>query len=142
MARMKHAAACCAIVLAAFAAPAHIARLDAQSATAANAVTAGEFVVDPPTLINLGFEWLVEGDANRTATVEVSYRKTGETTWRTGLPMLRLRRRAHQVGPADRRHRAQHVRRQHPRPRAGHELRGAVRDDATRTAFAARRARW
>ena len=87
---MKHASACCAIVLAAFAAPAHIARLDAQPAAAENAVVAGDLVIDPPTLINLGFEWLIEGDANRSASVEVSYRKTGETAWREGLPLLRL----------------------------------------------------
>ena len=28
----------------------------------ANDVTPGEFVVDPPTLINLGFEWFIQGD--------------------------------------------------------------------------------
>ncbi len=55
-----------------------------------NAVAAGDLVVDPPTLINLGFEWLIEGDANRSATVDVSYRKSGETAWRQGLPLLRL----------------------------------------------------
>jgi hypothetical protein len=27
----------------------------------------GELVVDPPTLINLGFEWLVDGDDNHNA---------------------------------------------------------------------------
>jgi hypothetical protein len=62
----------------------------AQTPAAVNAITPGELVVDPPTLINLGFEWLVDGDANHTATVEVSYRKTGETAWRMALPMLRL----------------------------------------------------
>ena len=40
-----------------------------------NPVAAGEFVIDPPTLINLGFEWFIDGDANRNAVVEVSYRK-------------------------------------------------------------------
>ena len=35
----------------------------------ANASTAGELVVEPPTLINLGFEWFLEGDANRNAAV-------------------------------------------------------------------------
>ena len=44
-----------------------------------NAVTAGEFVIDPPTLINLGFEWMIQGDDNRNAAVAVSYRKKGET---------------------------------------------------------------
>ena len=56
----------------------------------ANASTAGELVVEPPTLINLGFEWFLEGDANRNAAVDVAYRKAGESAWRTGLPMLRM----------------------------------------------------
>jgi hypothetical protein len=56
----------------------------------ADRVTPGEFIIDPPTLINLGFEWLIEGDANRNAKVDVSYRKSGETAWKTGMPLLRL----------------------------------------------------
>jgi hypothetical protein len=55
-----------------------------------NAVTAGEFLVDPPTLINLGFEWFIDGDANRNATVDVSYRKKGDSQWKSALPLLRL----------------------------------------------------
>ncbi len=53
-------------------------------------VTPGELVVDHPTLINLGFEWVIDGDANRNASVAVSYRKQGETAWKQGLPLLRL----------------------------------------------------
>ncbi|MEZ5285130.1 MAG: DUF561 domain-containing protein [Vicinamibacterales bacterium] len=53
-------------------------------------ITPGEFVVEHPTLINLGFEWHVSGDANRNATVEVSFRKAGEASWRQGMPLLRL----------------------------------------------------
>ncbi len=53
-------------------------------------VTPGEFVVEHPTLINLGFEWHIDGDANRNASVEVSFRKQGETTWRRGMPLARL----------------------------------------------------
>jgi len=30
------------------------------------------------TLINLGFEWLISGDDNRNASMEVAYRKAGE----------------------------------------------------------------
>ena len=45
-----------------------------------NKVKPGEFVIEPPTLINLGFEWFIEGDDNRDATVEVWYRKKGSTT--------------------------------------------------------------
>ncbi len=60
------------------------------AAAAGTAVTAGEFLVDPPTLINLGFEWFIQGDDNRNASVDVSYRKQGTTDWKQALPMLRL----------------------------------------------------
>ena len=53
-------------------------------------VTPGELVVERPTLINLGFEWHIDGDANRNAQVQVSFRKQGETPWRDGLPLARL----------------------------------------------------
>jgi hypothetical protein len=55
-----------------------------------NKTTAGEFLVDPPTLVSLGFEWKIAGDDNRNARVDVTYRKRGEQKWRTALPMLRL----------------------------------------------------
>ncbi len=60
------------------------------AAPAGSAVTAGEFLVDPPTLINLGFEWFIQGDDNRNASVDVSYRKQGTTDWKPALPLLRL----------------------------------------------------
>jgi hypothetical protein len=50
----------------------------------------GELFVDPPTLINLGFEWRIEGDDNRNASVDVAYRRAGTTQWRQALPLLRL----------------------------------------------------
>ncbi|MDP9082541.1 MAG: hypothetical protein M3N50_02065 [Pseudomonadota bacterium] len=53
-------------------------------------VTAGEFYVEPPTLENLGFEWRIEGDSNRNATVDVLYRKQGDQAWKHALPLLRL----------------------------------------------------
>ncbi len=53
-------------------------------------VTPGEFLVDHPTLINLGFEWVIDGDANRNASVEVSYRKQGDAAWKPGMPLMRL----------------------------------------------------
>src|SRR6476619_6149278 len=53
-------------------------------------VQPGELVVEHPTLINLGFEWVIQGDDNRNAQVEVSYRKQGETQWKQGLPLMRL----------------------------------------------------
>src|SRR5207302_50844 len=53
-------------------------------------VTPGEFFIEHPTLQNLGFEWHIDGDANRNAKIEVSYRKQGDTAWRTAMPLLRL----------------------------------------------------
>jgi hypothetical protein len=66
----------------------HSARMNALATE--SRVTAGEFLIDPPTLINLGFEWFIEGDDNRNATVEVRFRKVGETAWHPALPLLRL----------------------------------------------------
>lgn len=56
----------------------------------AKRVIPGELIVDHPTLINLGFEWPIQGDDNRNAEVDVSYRKRGEAQWKVGLPLLRL----------------------------------------------------
>lgn len=55
-----------------------------------NATTPGKFHVEHPTLLNLGFEWPISGDANRNATVKVQYRKTGDANWRDALPLLRI----------------------------------------------------
>ena len=74
--------------------------LDSASAAAnENKTKPGEFIIDHPTLINLGFEWLIQGDDNRNAQVEVAYRKHGETLWKQGLPLLRLQRRANLPEP-------------------------------------------
>jgi hypothetical protein len=62
----------------------------ARAAENTNKVKPGEFIIDHPTLINLGFEWLIEGDDNRNAQVSVSYRQQGETEWKQALPLLRL----------------------------------------------------
>ena len=50
----------------------------------------GELVVEPPTLENLGFEWFIRGDANRNASVAVSYRRAGSSEWSEGLPLMRI----------------------------------------------------
>ena len=74
-------------------------------ATNPNMVKPGAFVIEPPTLINLGFEWYVEGDENRDATVQVWYRKKGDHAarigdlrrkggnqqWQRGLDLLRIK---------------------------------------------------
>ena len=64
--------------------------LAAPELRAENAAKAGAFVVEPPTLICLGFEWQIIGDDNRNATVEVSYRPSGQSTWNEGMPLLRM----------------------------------------------------
>ncbi len=57
---------------------------------AQNATQAGKFTVEHPTLLNLGFEWSISGDANRNATVGVSFRVVGESAWREALPLVRI----------------------------------------------------
>src|SRR5215471_12366042 len=61
-----------------------------QSLRAENSTTSGELIVEPPTLISLGYEWRIEGDDNRNATVAVFFREKGASEWRSGLPPLRL----------------------------------------------------
>ena len=75
----------CQLLLAAAAIAISPARAPAQKFT-----IPGEFRVDPPTLVSLGFEWRITGDDNRNARVEVTFRKKGEQRWRSGLPLLRL----------------------------------------------------
>src|SRR6476620_7202506 len=67
-----------------------ITRGDLVLTAGGNGLTLKDFVVEPATLINLGFEWFVEGDDNRNASIAVSYRRVGEASWRTALPLLRL----------------------------------------------------
>jgi len=62
-------------------------RTNAQDTT-----TAGELVVEPPTLHALGFEWYIDGDDNRNAAVSLEYRESGAQDWQTGLPLLRIQR--------------------------------------------------
>jgi hypothetical protein len=68
-----------------------ISLLSALPALAAtDKTTTKEFITEPATLISLGFEWHIDGDDNRNATVAVSYRKKGEQSWKAGLPLLRI----------------------------------------------------
>lgn len=77
-------AALAALALGVLAAPAP-AQTNGQSST-----TVGRFTVENPTLENLGFEWAITGDTNRNAAVAVAFRRVGETTWRKGLPLVRV----------------------------------------------------
>jgi len=62
-----------------------------SSASAQDSVQPGEFIIEPPTLQNLGFEWYIDGDDNRNATVKVEYRIAGSgSEWKSGMPLLRI----------------------------------------------------
>ncbi len=63
------------------------ARADARPS---EVVVPGELVVEPPTLINLGFEWFIQGDTNRNASVDVASRRQGTAGWSPALPLLRI----------------------------------------------------
>ena len=67
-----------------------LALVGAATLFAENATQAGKFTVEHPTLLNLGFEWAISGDANRNATVAVTFRAAGETAWREALPLVRI----------------------------------------------------
>lgn len=60
------------------------------AAQAQNATQAGRFVVEHPTLLNLGFEWSIAGDANRNASAAVAFRAAGEPAWRQATPLVRV----------------------------------------------------
>jgi hypothetical protein len=64
--------------------------LVATGAGAENGTQTGEFFVEHPTLLNLGFEWEIRGDANRNATVAVQFRAVGESDWREAMPLVRI----------------------------------------------------
>ncbi|NQV75187.1 MAG: hypothetical protein HQ491_03960, partial [Bacteroidetes bacterium] len=54
-------------------------------------VKAKNFIIEPPTLENLGFEWYIDGDVNRNATVKVEYRIAASAMeWKKGMPLLRI----------------------------------------------------
>lgn len=64
--------------------------LAAYEADVENGTRVGSFVVEHPTLLNLGFEWPIRGDANRNATVLVQYRRVNDSEWRPALPLARI----------------------------------------------------
>jgi len=61
------------------------------------AVPAGKPLLDPPTLRSLGGYWIIAGDDNQNATVEVAYRKAGSSAWKTGMAFFRVSRDATKV---------------------------------------------
>ena len=55
-----------------------------------NRTMSDEFIVEPPTLVSAGFEWIIFGDENRNSRVSVSYRKLDDKDWKEALPLLRI----------------------------------------------------
>jgi len=82
--------ACLTVLAAALAQHELSAQSQPLATSSSTKLTLGEFLIDPPTLINLGFEWFVDGDDNRNGAVAVSYRKHGVASWHDGLPLLRV----------------------------------------------------
>jgi hypothetical protein len=66
-----------------------------------NIASPGEVVIEPPTLISLGYEWRLAGDENRNAVVDVRFRERGRIEWQIGLPPLRLQREVIRNPPFD-----------------------------------------
>ncbi|MEL7185243.1 MAG: chondroitinase-B domain-containing protein, partial [Pseudomonadota bacterium] len=54
-------------------------------------IQVGDARIDPPTICCLGFSIPVSGDDNYNATATIEFREAGFTTWRPGLPLLRVR---------------------------------------------------
>ena len=61
------------------------------AAQAGNAsLPTGEPVLELPTLQSLGCYWIVKGDDNKNARVDVDYRKAGTTEWKKAMPLFRV----------------------------------------------------
>jgi hypothetical protein len=58
-------------------------------ASAQDAATPVKLIVEPPTLICLGFEWQYEGDENGNVSATVEYRKRGSADWQRALDLCR-----------------------------------------------------
>ncbi|MFB3892690.1 MAG: right-handed parallel beta-helix repeat-containing protein [Phycisphaerae bacterium] len=53
-------------------------------------VSPGEPVLEAPTLHCLGVYWVIAGDPEKKARVEVSYRQAGAEKWKAGMPLFRV----------------------------------------------------
>ena len=64
----------------------------ADTAMAANKVTALDIEIVPPTIISGGVDWKIFGDDNRNAVAKIEYRKLGSGQWKKGMDLFRLQR--------------------------------------------------
>jgi len=67
-----------------------LATLDAADRPNIPWITAGELIVERPTLMCLGFQWYTSGDDNKNAKGTVKFREVGDTEWKAGLDLWRL----------------------------------------------------
>jgi hypothetical protein len=58
----------------------------------------GEPHLERPTLYSLGVYWIVQGDDNQNALIQLQYRRAGSSSWRPGAPLRRVERGAHLMG--------------------------------------------
>jgi hypothetical protein len=54
-------------------------------------------VLEPPTLRCLGVYWIIRGDDNKNARVELHYRPVGAPAWRRGLDLFRVEKGANKL---------------------------------------------
>jgi hypothetical protein len=57
---------------------------------AQNQTIPGEIITPYPTLINIGVEWIIQGDDNENGVVKVKFREKGSKEWREGMPFRRV----------------------------------------------------
>lgn len=71
--------------------------LHGRAAAAVASEPQADPVLDPPTLQCLGVYWVVRGDDNTNAAVEVAWRKAGGMDWRRGMQLFRVEKGANKM---------------------------------------------
>jgi len=64
--------------------------MSAGCAAATDAVKSQKLVLEAPTVHCLGVRWYVAGDENGNASVQVSYREKGESSWHQAMDLFRV----------------------------------------------------
>lgn len=58
----------------------------------------GEPVLEPPTDRSLGVYWIIRGDDNHNARIDVAWRRAAAPEWRKGAPLFRVEKGPHRDG--------------------------------------------
>lgn len=61
-------------------------------------IPVGEPVLEPPASRAVGVYWIIRGDSNADATIELSYRKAGQDEWKAGVRLFRVEKGPHLGG--------------------------------------------